>query len=699
MPTSIIKPHGARPWSEGNAATNNDTNSDIIKGDRARGAFLKARESNSRDWERLRVNVKSRPKAEPLIFGSAVPSASVSGATRNTTEQRGRIKLRGSFLGLYSKGVTPRPVRPDEDLPQRPDKRERIRNLRIRLPFNSDSKRPAATTTTSPVTASTTTSSSTFGAINEPSSTTTTTTVPTSTSTETVINLKAIVREYKELVRTSSTYAPVSSSTQYNKHVKTDELLTLNDDDDATTISTSPTTGSSVTTTITTTAQNPTVTGDNSTLSPTHLTKNAETLPNSDSSENVINSTSQSVSAVSSKSGASSSKSLKPSSIQSAVPSTSASLTVTESKVLPGSSQIKQSKTHNDQTLSPQSDITTRNPIEILRPREELQKDLIEAIKRKISRTKATQISVNQADNEGRSFSSASTIRPSLFRPLLAVNSKKNSSKPADSRVNIFNNLPSKYQASASVKIPNIAKLEDNLEQINEAIEETEFELDTLKNVADAAEYDKNLKSVVKSHSSSVQIVSHSNDAGNQETIRKQLFNARSKTGTDIKYQFDSTTTPTTSTTTAATTMLTSTTKPKIVRTEPTTVSSGPSKKKAASEHPSSHFRPTSNWTNGDFIPMPKSNLPPKGDVRLFVVTPKFVTNTPIIEKNNSNQGGNSTAPDVVNQEPSSSSSSSSETDDITNTAIYVIAVIAVIPVAGLVAWGTRSLLRRKVRY
>ena len=38
------------------------------------------------------------------------------------------------------------------------------------------------------------------------------------------------------------------------------------------------------------------------------------------------------------------------------------------------------------------------------------------------------------------------------------------------------------------------------------------------------------------------------------------------------------------------------------------------------------------------------------------------------------------------------------EAEDITNTTIIVIAVISVIPVAGLVAWGVRTVLRRKVR-
>ena len=117
LPTSKIKPQSTRPWDEGNSESDND--GDVVKGDRIRGAFSRnpARDINSKDWERLRLNVKPRPKPEPLPVGS-------SGPNRNVTEQRGRIRLKGSFLGLYAKGnITPRTPRTDEELPLRPDKR------------------------------------------------------------------------------------------------------------------------------------------------------------------------------------------------------------------------------------------------------------------------------------------------------------------------------------------------------------------------------------------------------------------------------------------------------------------------------------------------------------------------------------------------------------------------------------------------
>ena len=81
---------------------------------------------------------------------------------------------------------------------------------------------------------------------------------------------------------------------------------------------------------------------------------------------------------------------------------------------------------------------------------------------------------------------------------------------------------------------------------------------------------------------------------------------------------------------------------------------------------------------------MPKSNLPPVEDVRHFVVTPRHSVYTPA----NHQIDGN--ASKSVNKE------FSDEKGDIASTALYVVGVIAVIPVAGLVAWVVRTVLRRK---
>ena len=96
---------------------------------------------------------------------------------------------------------------------------------------------------------------------------------------------------------------------------------------------------------------------------------------------------------------------------------------------------------------------------------------------------------------------------------------------------------------------------------------------------------------------------------------------------------------------------------------------------------------------------MPKSNLPPKEDVQLFVVTPKHVASyKPVTETPDKHHDDDrdTVIENVVvgDQEPVKAEK---EAEDITNTTIIVIAVISVIPVAGLVAWGVRTVLRRKV--
>lgn len=702
------------------------TRGEEAKGERPRSGVSRTRggaeAGHEREWERLlqRASViKPRFKPPPAAGSAAVNAAVTAAAGLNATEQqqppRGRIRLKGSFLGIYAKGnTTPRSPRTDDDVPQRPDKRERIRNLRIRRPFISDSGKTSTTTTKS------TTTSTASSKSPRATSTAFTTAAPSShehsslsssplTSSEKIINLKGIVKEYKEIVRTSSTSTTTASTAAVESSPSEAKS--------------SIATTKRVATTATTTTQE-----DIATASTTTTTSAAvsETLPNVESSENaVISSESESVSDRASTSS-------EPPSIQSAAPSSLASLAVTESKELPGSSDMKQSKTHNkslSQSASsqlPRDDITTRNPIEIQRPREELQKDLLEAIRRKISRNKqqlaavgATQISVNQAETEagGRiaqqsNFISSSTKNPPLFfRPGLSFPgspAKKNSS--TDPRIKIFVNLPpgsSKYQDPTSVKIPNISHIRSKIERLNDAIN-TGLKLERIRE-KEALENDWRQsgvqKTVVRSQSSSVQIVSQKshqdsvhNDQGNQETIRKQsLAPPSSKSG--IKNQFESSTTTVGTTTTAqAQTTTTATTS-----TASTTMSDRKEevgKEKLLHEHPSSHFRPA-NWTRTrDFIPMPKSNLPPKEDVQLFVVTPKHVASyKPVTQTPGSNKHQDDDEYDDVNvvvgdQEPVKAAK---DAEDITNTTIIVIAVISVIPVAGLVAWGVRTVLRRKV--
>ena len=665
LPATANKSPSVKPWEDFSEEGTNDrdvtANKTDVKGDRARGAIIRGLP---------RLGVKTRGKTE----GSSVYPSVLTGDTPD--QPRGRIRLRGSFLGIYHKGLTTRKPRLEDDLPQRPDKRERNRNLRIRRPFISvlDTNK---TTTSRPVTVATSTSGpvSTSKSYNDDTSASLSSTKLAST-TEKIINLKGIVKEYKEIVRTSSTSSPVSS-TQNTNSVKSDEILDVNE---ATTISESTTRTISL---VSSSSIN------NVSTSTKPSVRVSDSLPNEDSSENVIT-TPDSRFEEKLVVAASSSKSLKQS-IQSAVPSPPASLTVTESKESAGS-DIKQSKTQSQQVPSLfQIDTTTRSTIERERPREELQKDLLEAIRRKISRNKATQFTSNQAENEGRNL--ISSTKPPFFRPLPA---RKSSVNTSESRVQIFLNLPNKKQNGSSVKIPNISHLRDKIERLNDAISEG-LKLERLREQEEAAiekdwQKEESSQKTVETKSSSVKIISQSYDEKqNKEIIRKQLFASRGKQGTGIKNQFDETTTTTVSSSSSSTTPVPTTRSTATTTRKSTTVNSSKpvikdpkSRKKLFSEHPSSHFRPD-NWTS-DFIPMPKSNLPPKEDVRHFVVTPRHSVHTPA----NDQTDGNASQSKSVNKE------AAGEKDDIASTAIYVVGVIAVIPVAGLVAWVVRTVLRRK---
>lgn len=90
---------------------------------------------------------------------------------------------------------------------------------------------------------------------------------------------------------------------------------------------------------------------------------------------------------------------------------------------------------------------------------------------------------------------------------------------------------------------------------------------------------------------------------------------------------------------------------------------------------------------------MPKSNLPPKEDVQVFVVTPKYGMYTPIAARTN-NTSNNGTQSESTGR---TLGKESKVLEDITGTTVYVIGVIAIIPAAGLLAWFVRMVLRRKV--
>lgn len=470
-----------------------------------------------------------------------------------------------------------------------------------------------------------------------------------------------------------------------------------------------------------------------------------EKIPNIDSAENTITT-------ISSSSLESSTKSLKQS-IQSTTSSTTASLSVTESKESPGS-DIKQSKTHIQKPSLFQLDITTRNPVEILRPRKELNKDLLEAIRRKISRNKAANsgpkyiagfqiknhTEVPNSSNKRNTYRNTpaysqssnlvSSTKPPFFRPI-SFSPRKNHDKFGNQslpKVKIFVNMPDKKQGSV-VKIPNVSHIQDKIERLNAAITEglklerlREEEEEAIRKDWEGEPEDFFEKPLIYGETPSsspkytlekqTETISKSPEEIHKEKLKKQykvpkttiLSNSKAPSKTKIKLTTTVSTTlrttPKRSTiTTTKTTPITSTTKkPIVLKSIPTDTPKPASKRprrkknhKLFSEHPSSHFRPD-NWTSNDFIPMPKSNLPPKEDVQLFVVTPKYGMYTPIADRNN-NTSNNGTESESTGR---TLGKDSKVLEDITGTTVYVIGVIAIIPAAGLLAWFVRMVLRRK---
>ena len=680
VPSPVVKFQGGKSTQPWNDADNNnkrddkeEDNSDI-KGERTRGAIVRGTAKLSdKDWERLRVGVK---RAKPEWSSGGAAGSSPGPGNEGPPERRGRIRIKSSFLGIYqNRQSTTRSPRTEDDIPQRPLKRDRIRNLRIRRPFISNIN-SNNTSTDSPILRKTTTLS------------TTTLGSPTPraeeiNNTDTVKNLKGIFMEYKEIVRT--TPGPVSQTTRVIQKVSSISRT-------MTTTATTTTTKTTTTTTTTFTTITTPVISTTTTVEETKLPKSStvrsvvsstsqsfDGFPNVDSSENTITTVSES-----------STKSLKQS-IQSPASSTTASFTVTESKESPGS-EIKQSKIQQRPSLF-QFDITTRNPVEIQRPREELQKDLLEAIRRKISRNKASNANT---PSYSQSTNLLSSTKPPFFRPI-SFGPRKNDDTQSLPNVKIFVNIPDKKRGP-DVKIPNVSHIQDKLERLNDAIkeglkldrlreQEEKAILNEMQEVSDGSDEKSRKNDAETASSSNTGKLEESSDLITktlEETLRKQ---STSKPVVRVAPRLRATVAtvrPTTTTTLTAST--TDTPKP---------ASKLPKHKKRPklfSEHPSSHFRPD-NWTSSDFIPMPKSNLPPKEDVRLFVATPKPGMYTPIADGGN-NTDNNGTG---LGSPARATDNESKVLEDITGTTVYVIGVIAIIPAVGLLAWVVRMVLRRKV--
>merc|ERR1712128_369446 len=245
IPPPIVKFQGEKspvPWVDNADNKNTEKKNSEIKGERTRGAIVRAipKQSDS-EWDRVRVGVK-RPIPEPSNFGG---SGSNIGQGSDNLERRGRIRIKSSFRGIYRKGQsTTRSPRNEDDVPQRPLKRDRIRNLRIRRPSTSNINSTETTSTTSniekPIKTTSISTTVIIPGTNVPFSTTTS--FSHDHTSEKIINLKGMVKEYKEIIR--STIGPTTVTTNRITTVKTTTQKVEN-----TATSTSTTSKESITTT------------------------------------------------------------------------------------------------------------------------------------------------------------------------------------------------------------------------------------------------------------------------------------------------------------------------------------------------------------------------------------------------------------------------------------------------------------------
>jgi len=533
-----------------------------IKGERARGAIARdvsviVPKKAESDWERSRISVRrDRPSHETssgggrggLGGGASLGPRGGGGLSRGQPKPAGeskqeqprrRIRLNRSKLGIYQMvQSTTRSPRQDDDAPQRPSKRDRIRNLKIRRPVNSNvnSTQPAASSPASqhPSLAA---KSGIGGQLRVSSSTSR---VPTSSSTRGTTTTERMLSgrlEYQDIVRTTKAQQ-YQDNVEYQDIVRTTKARQYPDEVEYQDIvrttpmqeSTRPSTVVVRTKPTTTTTKPITTSSERS--QPIHLVSTTELFRGTEPSTSTLRSstkeaeTTQVTKSTSYQIPSSSSPDLTKSTLampESSTTESSESQTSTISQsvlatpsVTPidgsdGSDEVKQSSedgvriSNEDQT---QSEITTRNPVELpSRPREELKQDLLEAIRRKISRNKVSTSSsssgVGQKSETGfeissqssdlnrtpssvlpkssslravrlatssfsPAFNSVSSTRPPFFRPI-SFPPRSSAGKLDIPKVRIFVNIPEE-KPGGGVKIPHVSHIQDKLKRLNAAI-------------------------------------------------------------------------------------------------------------------------------------------------------------------------------------------------------------------------------------
>lgn len=779
-----------------------------IKEDKTRGSLTRG-EGNDRT--RSGVKRPSWNSTVSFVRGSNArkPVAS-SDEYEETLPKRGRVRMDRSKLRLYRRRqtTTKPPNTHDDNVPLRPSKRDRIRNLKIRRPIKTNLNVSSNPITHTGQIINLTSSQPTLSSTAKPTSIPLNLIMHTSTTrdnqemvsrrntspttTETIVNLKGLVKEYQEIVRTSPPPTLATNSKTLEVEKSTDQSgppISSKPKNKPTT----PMTSTEKTLT-TIQAQTPIVQFDMNTTAQPEIPLKAET-----------STTTEKYSIIKPE------KLLKvktPSTTEkSKFEGKKAPTTSTESFFINDFEEktIKKryfSESKNDEKALNNSGSTintlvgkSRIPSTSIRPNaDNLKDDLLEAIRRKISRNKVAN-SVSQkselvagfdistshaaepkkfnyygADsrNPASNFVS-STSKPSFFRPISfpPKKLKKNESIYGNQspNVKIFVNIPDTKPGSV-VKIPNVSHIQDKLARLNAAIteglrlqrqrerEEEEIRKDWEDKNDSADELSlplakdtssssfgspsnfstlavsntsvplkkENIASKYASSTSTVLskvVISQSsgpNKTTSENTTTKIEPSVKVTTITNspsevTKSIFKTRTTTRMTTTTriiSTTTSTTTTTKKSFLRTKKTYTKSDPWKKKDSfrPDHPSSHFRP-SNWTNShDFIPMPKSNLLPKEEkTPLYIVTPEGDMYTSVIETqhipvkviNNDNQRiQNDTESVAISSGPVTENNDPKVIEDITGTTVYVIAVLAIIPVAGLLAWVVRIVIRRK---
>lgn len=447
---------------------------------------------------------------------------------------------------------TTRSTRQDDDAPQRPSKRDRIRNLKIRRPVNSNVNSTEASAPQHPSLAA----KSSIVGLQRPASSTSR--VPTSSTsstrgTTTTERMLSGRLDYQDIVRTTKAqqyqdnveYQQIVGTTkapQYTDEVVYQDIVRTTQMQDTTNpstvvVGTKPTTTISPRTTspgrtqpvhpVSTTELFRGTEPSTSTLmsstkksKPTQVTKSTTYQVLNNSSPELTKSTLAMPEFATTQSFSSE---FQPSTISQSVLSTPS---VTPRDGADGS-EVKQSSEDgvrvSNEDLT-QSQITTHNPVDLpSRPREELKQDLLEAIRRKISRNKVSSSSgaeqkaetgfeipsqssdLNRTPSSAKSSSlravrlatssfsplinSVSSTRPPFFRPISFP--PRTSGGRLDIpkvkitfgiwfsisscfmqpmlKVRIFVNIPEEKPGGV-VKIPHVSHIQDKLKRLNAAI-------------------------------------------------------------------------------------------------------------------------------------------------------------------------------------------------------------------------------------